>query len=150
MKKNLFIIAIFFFLFIFTDNLSALCVKTSEANLRSGPGSNFKKTWTVYTYMPFRKLSRQGEWYKVKDVDGEIHWIHRSLVTEKHLCAVVKVKKAQIRSGPGKKYDPLSISPVVKYYSFKVIKIGKKRKWMKLQDEVKNRGWMSRELLWVN
>ncbi len=125
----------------------ALCVKVPEANLRSGPGTNHKKTWKVYMHMPFKELSKKGGWYKVQDVDGDVHWIFGKLVTNKMKCAVVKANKANVRNGPGLKFKKTFISPVIKYYSFKVLK--RKDKWVKVIDEYNNSGWIFKDLLWI-
>lgn len=124
-----------------------LCVKASEANLRQGPGTNYGKTWKVYKYMPLSQVGRQGSWYEVKDVDGDRHWIYANLVSSSLRCAVVKVDKANMRSGPGTGHAQTEISPVEKYYSFRVLE--RKGDWVKVRDEVDNVGWISSALLWL-
>ena len=125
----------------------ALCVKADTANLRSGPGTKYEKTWQVFKYMPLKKISKKGDWYKVKDLDGDTHWIYRRLVTSKYRCAVVKARKANIRKGPGKKYRRTEISPAIKYDSFKVLKV--KGSWVHVIDEFGEKGWIFRKLLWI-
>ncbi len=125
----------------------ALCVSADTANLRRGPGTKYEKTWQVFKYMPLEKVAEKGGWYKVKDVDGDIHWIYGKLVTSKYKCAVVKAKRANIRTGPGKRYRKTSISPAIKYDSFKVLKSG--RKWVKVVDEFGEKGWIYKKLLWI-
>lgn len=124
-----------------------LCVNVPEANLRSGPGTKHEKTWEVFKYMPFKKISQKGNWYKVKDVDGDIHWIYRKLVTDKYKCATVKIEKANVRTGPGTNYGINVISPAMKYTSFKII--GSKQGWMQLMDEYGETGWIYGKLLWT-
>jgi len=132
---------------VLSSNSYALCVNVAEANLRSGPGTKFEKTWEVFKYMPFNKLSKKGSWYKVKDVDGDVHWVYTKLVTSNFKCAVVKVDKANVRRGPGEKYGKTSMSPALKYDSFKVIKI--QSPWVKVIDEFGDSGWIFRKLLWI-
>jgi SH3-like domain-containing protein len=145
-KYVFFFITIILTLF-FSQYSHALCVNVPEANLRSGPGTKYEKTWEVFKYMPFNKLSKKANWYKIKDVDGDIHWVYSKLVTSKIKCAVVKVDKANVRSGPGEKYSKTSMSPALKYDSFKVIKI--QAPWAKVVDEFGDSGWIFRKLLWV-
>jgi SH3-like domain-containing protein len=97
--------------------------------------------------MPFKKLTKKGKWYKVQDVDGDVHWIWSNLVTSKIDCAVVKINEANVRSGPGTKFKKNALSPAIKYDSFKVIK--RKGKWVKVIDEFGNTGWIFRKLLWI-
>ncbi len=134
-------------LLLFTGSLQALCVTAPVANLRSGPGTRYAKTWQVFKYMPLEKLGRKGNWYKVRDVDGDVHWIFRKLVTEKTKCAAVRVKKANIRTGPGTRYRKTEVSPAIKYDSFKVLK--RKGSWVKVEDEFGERGWIAGKLLWI-
>jgi uncharacterized protein YgiM (DUF1202 family) len=80
-------------------------------------------------------------------VDGDTHWVYDRLVTGDMQCAVVKVDKANVRTGPGTNYAKSPLSPVERYYSFKVL--GQKDGWVKVQDEVFNSGWVSSKLLWI-
>jgi SH3-like domain-containing protein len=126
---------------------SALCVKVKQANLRAGPGTDHAKSWEVYQYMPLKQIGKTGNWYQVEDMDGDMHWIYGSLVTDKMRCGTVKVKEANVRTGPGTSYAQSPLSPVEKYYSFKIIE--SKNGWVKVNDEVFNEGWMAEKLLWV-
>jgi SH3-like domain-containing protein len=122
-------------------------VKVQTANLRSGPGTKYEKTWQVFKYMPLKKIGSKGNWYKVRDVDGDVHWIYKKLVTSKYRCAVVKAREANIRKGPGTKYKKTDLSPAIKYDTFKVIKI--KGNWVKVVDEFGEVGWIYKKLLWI-
>jgi SH3-like domain-containing protein len=128
---------------------NALCVKTDKANLRTGPGKNFEKIWEVYRYMPFVKVgsSLSGEWYAVKDIDGDVNWIHKRLLTDKYRCAVVKKEEVNVRTGPGTNYSKGFLSPARKYYSFRVLKI--KGPWVKVRDDRGGVGWIYRNFLWI-
>lgn len=131
-------------------NSHALCVSVSTANLRSGPGKDYQVIWEAYRHMPLQKVgvSLSGDWFAVKDVDGEVAWINKSLVSSRSRCAVVKTDTAKIRTGPGLSYAQKFHEPAVKYESFKVIKV--KDNWVKLEDEQKKIGWIYRNLLWMN
>ena len=138
----------FVILFIAGTNQTAraICVKAKEANLRQGPGTQYEKVWKVYKYMPFRTLSRSGDWVQVRDVDGGTQWIHKSLVTNDYLCVVVKVKKVNLRSGPGTNF-----SKVVKAYRLDVFKFIKQEgQWINVMDVHGDTFWIFRNLVWVN
>jgi SH3-like domain-containing protein len=148
MKKIAVEFVIFSVLLIFhSQNADALCVKASKANLRSGPGTKYEKTWSVYQYMPFARLEKSGEWHKVKDLDGDVHWIYGKLVTDKYLCGVVKKDNTNIRTGPGTRYKTKSYSPIDKYYSFRVLK--KKGGWVNIKDMDGDTGWVHGSLIWI-
>jgi SH3-like domain-containing protein len=151
MQKNLFnkavIPAIVLIILFYALPARALCIKASEANLRQGPGTHYEKTGEGYKYMPLEKLKRRGDWYRVRDMDGDIYWIHRKLVTDSYKCAVVKDDKANIRSGPGLTYKQLIYSPLLKYYTLKVEKTS--GKWVRVIDEYGDTGWIYKPLLWI-
>ncbi|GAB4422331.1 MAG: hypothetical protein OHK0032_17850 [Thermodesulfovibrionales bacterium] len=135
------------FLALTAAHANALCVSAQKANLRTGPGTNYEIAWEVYKYMPFVKVgvSLSGQWYAVKDVDSDVNWIHKSLVTNRYRCAVVKTEEVNVRTGPGTKYSKIGVAK--KYYSFKVI--GTKGIWVKVKDEWNNVGWNHHNYLWV-
>lgn len=126
----------------------ALCVNVPKANVRTGPGKNYDIAWEVYKYMPFLKVgaSVSGNWYAVKDLDGDVNWIYRKLVSSKLKCAVVKKAEVNIRKGPGKKYSKTSSGPARQYYSYMVLK--KKGAWVQIKDEWNNIGWIHKDYLW--
>lgn len=126
----------------------ALCVKVEKANLRGGPGTKYKKSWEVYLYMPFQELKRKDKWIFVRDMDGDKHWVYAPLVTKNYQCAVVKVKKANLRNGPGTKYSRVPWGPADKYYAFKILK--KQGDWYRVIDAANSIVWIHKNLVWVN
>lgn len=97
--------------------------------------------------MPFQKLKANKGWFRVKDVDGDIHWVFSQLVTEKFKCAVVKAKTANLRTGPGLNHGKVPWGPAQKYYAFRVI--NKKGKWYHVQDAAGGKAWVHADLIWV-
>jgi uncharacterized protein YgiM (DUF1202 family) len=97
--------------------------------------------------MPLKKLAKKGNWYKVQDVDGDIHWIYYKLITSKYKCAVVKVDEANVRSGPGTEYKKTIMSPLYQYESMKVLKT--KGPWVNVMYESEDTGWIFKNLLWI-
>ncbi len=141
------ITGIIFVLLLFSSYSFALCIAAPEANLRKGPGTKFEKTWAVFKYMPLQKMSQKGNWYKVKDLDGDVHWVYKKLVTDKFKCAAVTKGAVNIRSGPGIKYDKTYLSPTMRYDTFRVIQT--KGSWVNVADALGNSGWIFKKLLWI-
>ena len=140
----IFVIAVFL-----TGHAEGLCVNVKKANLRSGPSTKKQITWEVFKFMPLVKLKRKGSWYQVKDFEGDAHWVHKSLVTSKYKCAVVKVDKANLRTGPSSKFrQPSDLPSVKKYTVFKLIKI--KGSWAQVKDSFGDSHWVFRKLIWIN
>lgn len=145
--KKLIISLIVGILYFFSADAYALCVNASDANLRSGPGTKYEKTWEVFKYMPFNKIKKKGNWYNVKDMDGDVHWIYKNLVTDSFKCGAAIKDKINIRSGPGIQYKKVELSPAMKYDAFKIVTT--KDKWVKVEDEFGSTGWIFRKLLWI-
>ena len=130
-----------------TSQASAWCIKAPEANLRKGPGTNHEKTWEVFKYMPLQKIGEKGSWYHMQDVDGDKHWVYSKLVTNSMRCATIKVESANVRTGPGTNHETLFSTPVEKYYCFKVLET--RGDWVRVEDELSNKGWVYKPLLWI-
>jgi SH3-like domain-containing protein len=128
----------------------ALCVKASIANVRSGPGTGYEKIWQVYCFMPLKKVgvSISGDWYAVRDVDGDVSWIHKTLVTDEYHCAIVKSKTVNVRTGPGTNYPRKFSEPTSQYSSFRILRT--KGAWIKVKDEWNNVGWIHNNYLWID
>lgn len=75
--------------------------KASKVNLRAGPGNNYP-TRLVYnrTGIPLKVTAEFDFWRKIKDIDGEEGWVHKTLLSN---CTVVWVKADMISliSDPG-------------------------------------------------
>ena len=132
---------------LWTASADALCISERRANLRQGPGLKYEKLWEVYRYMPFRQLGRKGEWLRVQDLDGDIYWVNRRLITKSYKCAVIKKNKINLRKGPGTHYKKVKGIPGEKYYSMKVLKI--KDNWVQVVDAWGDKAWVYRPLVWI-
>jgi SH3-like domain-containing protein len=128
----------------------ALCVKGTVVNVRNGPGTEYKSVWQVFRYMPMKKVgvSVSGDWYAVRDVDGDVSWVHKTLVTGEYHCAIVKSEIANVRTGPGTHYPEKYSEPMQKYDSFRILKT--KGAWVKVKDDMNNIGWVHKRYLWIN
>lgn len=133
-------------LLLFALQTHALCVSSDVANLRGGPGPSFPVTWTVGKYTPLVEVDGKNGWYKVKDMEGEIHWIYRNLVSKRLKCVSVKVKRANLRTGPGTKFPYAAYQVADKYFPFK--RINQKDDWYHLVDASGNKFWLHESTLW--
>ncbi len=138
--------SLFALLFIFISaNAQALCVTTDRANLRKGPGTNFKITWTVGKFMPLKKISRQGNWYKVQDVDNDTHWIQTSAASDNISCVVVKSKTAVLRQGSSVSAIPAEYTIVDRYTPFK--KLDRNGEYIQVANEFES-FWIKDSAVW--
>lgn len=118
-------------------------VKVKTANVRSGPGKKFNKVGKVPENYPYRIISRKGRWLKVRDFEGFEDWIYGPL-TDKQPAAAVKVKRANVRQGPGTNH-PIVLT-ADKGVAFRIL--AKKGDWVKVRTDEGDQGWVSRNLLW--
>lgn len=55
-------------------------VKRGQVNVRSGPGTNHEVAFIVEKGVPFRVVTRKGDWIQIKHADGDTGWIKKDLV----------------------------------------------------------------------
>jgi SH3-like domain-containing protein len=58
----------------------SVITKKGKCNIRSGPGTKNRIVFTSDRGIPFRVLSRKGQWIRVMHADGDKGWIYKSLV----------------------------------------------------------------------
>ncbi|HID29068.1 MAG TPA: hypothetical protein EYP19_03590, partial [Desulfobacterales bacterium] len=60
--------------------ISAVIVKGTIVNVREGPGTGSRVLFQAEKGVSFKLLKRQKKWLKVQHEDGEVGWVHESLV----------------------------------------------------------------------
>ncbi|MGE0350125.1 SH3 domain-containing protein [Hydrogenophaga sp.] len=118
-------------------------VKGSTLNMREGPGTNTTVLWELKRGYPLQVTQRKGGWIKVRDFEGDTGWVARRLTgsTPHH---IVKVRTANVRSGPGTKNR---IVGKVEYGE--LLRTREKRAgWVRVEREQGAGGWIARRLLW--
>jgi SH3-like domain-containing protein len=142
--RTLFIVAIV--LIAFSGIASAaerLAVIGKIVNIRSGPGTKYDILCEAETFYPVILIEKSGNWYKVKDFEGDVGYIYKSLVGK--VSSVITVKeKCNIRSGPGIEHDVLFISN--RGVPFKVL--DREGKWIHVQHAAGHEGWIHTSLVW--
>ena len=129
-----------------SSNANALCVVEPETYLHVGPGFEYpKSSWKLNINTPLKKLDSWNDWYKVADVDGDIHWVHTGAVIEGYFCLIVKVKKTVLRTGPGERYEKITDSQ--KYQVFRFVQ--KQGKWAQVANEEGEGFWLLTASTWV-
>lgn len=125
-----------------------LSITGDKVNMRTGPGTKYKVSWVLGNGYPLMVLKKSGTWYRVRDFEGTIGWVHSSVVTRSpHM--IVKVhknskKRINVRSGPGTKYRVVAKA----YYGVVFKTLEQKSGWAKVQHEKGVVGWIKRSLLW--
>lgn len=130
----------------FSDNVfcaERLAVAVPIANIRTGPGTNYDILWNAEKFFPILVLEKSGPWYRFRDFEGDVGWVHKSLIQK--IPSVITAKpKCNIRSGPGTSFDILfSVESGV---PFKVL--NKKGNWIHIEHADGDRGWIHNGLIW--
>ncbi len=65
-----------------TEDYHCAVIKIEKANLREGPGTNYSQvSWSPRDkYYSMKVLNIKGKWVRIEDYEGDVAWIHRSLV----------------------------------------------------------------------
>ncbi len=130
---------------LFTQGVFAerLTISVPLANVRSGPGTDYKVLWKLEKYHPVQVLKTEGAWYYFQDYEGDKAWIHKSVVANEP--AVIAGKgKCNVRSGPGTEH-PI-VFTVEKGVPFKVLE--KKGDWIHIRHSDGDEGWIHKMLVW--
>ena len=137
-------------LFLAVGNVQAamLSISGDNINLRTGPGSKYRVLWELGRGFPVEVLKRSGEWYRVRDFEGTVGWVHRDGVdSTPHM--IVKTNKTNrkpinLRSGPGEKNGIVAKAN----YGVVLQTLEQKNGWVKVRHEQGVIGWVRRDLLW--
>ena len=120
-----------------------MAVKADIANIRARPEIKSDTLWQVEKYYPLLILEKKEAWYRIKDFEGDVGWIHDSLVDDTP-TVIVKVDRANIRADAGTQFD--LVFDAQKGTPFKVLE--KKGQWIKIQHADGDTGWIFSSLVW--
>jgi SH3-like domain-containing protein len=124
------------------DNFYASVIKDGVF-VRSGPTTEYRVLRTVHSSYPFLVIGTRGNWTNVRDFMGQEGWVFTPLLGVIN-SAIVKVAKANLRSGPGLEN---MVAGQVEYGT--VMPINDTRdSWYMIITPAGVEGWISRELVW--
>jgi SH3-like domain-containing protein len=145
------IFVVFFFLMCGGRPAAAIkmvSISGNNVNMRSGPGTQYKVIWELGNGFPLIILKESGDWYRVRDFEGTIGWVHKD-VTGRTPHMIVKMhknsnKRINVRSGPGTKYRIVAKA----YYGVVFKTLQQKNGWVNVRHADGVTGWVKRSLLW--
>lgn len=125
-----------------------LSISGDNINLRSGPGSKYRILWELSRGYPLEILKRDGDWYRVRDFEGTVGWVHREAVGDTPYMIVKTNRKTRkpinLRSGPGESNEIVAKAR----YGVVLQTLEQKNGWVKVRHEQGVTGWVRRDLLW--
>ena len=149
-EKKLFILVnLFFFYFIFLNNVIAddfkkfLSLKNNEVNLRQGPSKEHPiKLVYKKKFLPVQILDSWENWRKISDFENNNGWIHISLLSGKK--SAININNNSIIFNSNTIYS----KPIAKVQKGRLFLIKKcKYGWCKVSSE-KYTGWIKKKFLW--
>ncbi|MCP4318652.1 MAG: SH3 domain-containing protein [Hyphomicrobiales bacterium] len=125
-------------------------LKARRVNLRIGPSRDYAIEW-LYTRsgIPMEIIQEYDHWRRVRDTDGTVGWIHKSLLTGDRTAVVAPWKRGEqnvyviLRENP-----QLSADMIAKMEPGVVVKIAEcNGKWCR--GEVQGtKGWVAQDEIW--
>ncbi len=118
-------------------------LRSDEVNLRTGPGTTYPVEWVyVRRGLPVEIIAEFDNWRKVRDIEGTVGWIHKSLLSGKRMAVILGEEETLHQS-------PDATARVVLKAARGVLGeiIACKGAWCRLEiTEIK--GWIRRDRLW--
>jgi SH3-like domain-containing protein len=112
-------------------------LRTNEVNARVGPGKQYAIRW-VYrrATMPVEIIEQYEYWRKIRDVDGDTGWVHKSMLTSKRTAIIRDETRLLMR-------EPELASGIILRAQAGVIAalVGCEAQWCRLQIESR-KGWL--------
>ena len=69
-------------------------LKPNEVYMRTGPGSRYPILWKlVYRHMPVEIIAEFKNWRKIREWEGDIGWVHKSMLKGQRWAIVQKGKQ---------------------------------------------------------
>ncbi len=121
-----------------------LSITTDNANVRTGPGTNYPASMELFQGYPLKVEEKKGDWYRVTDYENDSGWVHDSIV-KKGDTAIVNAKESiNMRSGPS------TTDAVIADVERGVVltKLSEDGKWTKVRHSGGTVGYVYAPLLW--
>lgn len=118
-------------------------IRSNKVNAHVGPGTTYPIEWT-YTRqgLPVEIIEEFDTWRQIKDSEGAISWVHKSLLSGKR-TALIKERRRKLRANSSEE------ARVVAYLEPGVIVKVKKCNQNWCQIDVNNySGWIQKNALW--
>lgn len=123
-------------------------VRSTEANIRNGPGLLYQIKWVIVKKgTPVEVIAEFEQWRKVKDIEGDEGWVHKSMLSSNDRTAILTGIQQTIYDEASKDSNPVA------YVEKGVIAELKKcdENWCKVEvrdKDGKYKGWVDRTRLW--
>jgi len=84
-------------------------MKGETTNMREGPATDSRVKWVYHRKgLPVEVIATFEVWRRVRDMDGEIGWIHAALLSRERMAVVKGKAEAAVRNRADAKSDVLA------------------------------------------
>lgn len=127
--------------FLLAESDVFVSLKSSEVNMRVGPGKEYPVSWVfMKAYLPMILIAEFDQWRKVKFLDGTTGWVHKNMISRR--CTAITLKDTVMYKNDSKKY------PVAKLEKGVIVKVIKQESEFVKIEVSHLKGWVEREVLW--
>lgn len=125
---------------------SMASVGKNNVNVRRAPSRQADVIFKIHLGFPVEVQQAKGSWVQIKDWDGNLGWVYRPLINKKVQTALVLPDIANIRKGPGLKYQVVNHAEGGEIYKI----FGEKGNWVRIGYYLENQpvGWVRNDLVW--
>ncbi|MDR2782172.1 MAG: hypothetical protein LBB21_07040 [Holosporaceae bacterium] len=119
-----------------------MSLKSSEINLRVGPGKEYPISWTfMRANLPVMLMAEFNQWRKVKFIDNTEGWVHQNMISNKNTAIVTSEFTILYKNAS-------ESQPIAKIKKDVILKVAKKdENWIKVEVN-KIKGWVKKQDLW--
>lgn len=118
-----------------------MSVVAKKANVRIAPDDSSELLWQVWKYMPVEIIAYRGDWRKIRDLDGDKGWMHKSTLGTIP-TVMVKKQDAKLRKTRGGKV----LWILDRGFAMRVFSI--RGKWIEVSDLDEASGWIRTRDVW--
>ncbi len=116
----------------------------NRTNGRIGPGQTYSIKWEYHRKnLPVIVLRKASQWSQVKDMDGDVIWMHNSVLRERKTALVIGTTPISLFGKGRKKNRPIArLQPGV---LVRILTCTPTRCQIRVQDKT---GWIDAQALW--
>jgi SH3-like domain-containing protein len=118
-------------------------LKSSEVNLRTGPGTNYPVDWVfVRRGLPVEVIAEFDVWRKIRDWQGTVGWVHQSMLDGRRTALISGEERTLRRAPAGDAAAVARLTPGV------IAALDAcEADWCRLEVEGRD-GWLRRDEFW--
>ncbi|MDR1561388.1 MAG: hypothetical protein LBS23_03475, partial [Holosporaceae bacterium] len=76
---------------LFADSPQFISIKSSQVNLRVGPGKEYPVNWVLMKpNLPMILVSEFNQWRKIRFLDKTEGWVHQNMISRKNTAIVTQ------------------------------------------------------------